>query len=480
MNQKAKIAIFLMFWIILWLPVIQQKTGLFPVKDLRGQDDPPAYPAFSIKTWFSGKFQEEYDRAAEHHVGFRPSLIRMKNQLEYSLFRKANASGVVVGKRNYLYESDYIRSFTGRDYLGDYYWNQKFTRLKMVSDTLQKLGVNLAVVLEPGKATSYPEFIPERFLRFEGKSNNHKAIVREADQKGIPILDLNSYFAAYKKSAPYPLFPKGGIHWSVGGMVLASDTLLKFIESRFGWDLPELVVDQVNYSDSLQDTDGDLVFIMNLLFNPRHPQMGYPVYHFEGDTSNRPRVLTISDSFFFNILNSKIPAKAFDNEAFWYYNQKIYPDTWISPKDTSSVNIRAEVESMDLVLIMVTERFYHRFDWDFTDILYSYYYPYAEKEYRYDNMRGVLRFYSWFDEILEQADFAGKPVEGKLRGHAEYLFWEADQAGKIPHDVDYYRMNITKDSTWMKQIREKAQINGISVDAQVRLDAEWLFKNSGQ
>lgn len=481
MNLKAKTAIFLIITALLWLPAVQQKTGLIREKDLRGQDDPPAFPKFTFKTWFSGEFQDKCTPAVEQHAGFRTWLIRMKNQLEYSLLKKANARGVVVGRKNYLYESDYIRSYTGRDYLGDYYWDQKFNRMKMVRDTLQKLGVNLAVVLEPGKATSHPEFIPSRFLKYRGEKNNYRAIVKRAGEKGIPLLDLNRYFADYKTRAPYPLFPKGGIHWSTGGMVVAGDTLLKFIGSRFGWNLPVLAVDRVEYPDTLRDTDGDVAVIMNLLFQPRHLKMGYPVFHFESDgLTKKPRVLTISDSFFFNILGAKIPANAFANEAFWYYNLKIYPDTWITPKDTSSIDIRWEIESMDVILIMVTERFYHIFDWDFTDLLYGYYYPKAEKEYRYDYMRDIIRFNEWFDKIQEQADYAGLSMESKLRGNAEYLFWEADQAGKIPHDADFYRMNITKDSAWMKQIREKAAINGISVDSQIHIDAGWLEKNNNQ
>jgi hypothetical protein len=190
--------------------------------------------------------------------------------------------------------------------------------------------------------------------------------------------------------------------------------------------------------------------------------------------------LVISDSFFFNILNAKIPARAFANEAFWYYNKTIYPETWSAPKDTASVNVRETVESMDLVLIMVTERFYHRFDWDFTDAMYTRYYPGEVKEYRYDLTRNIIRDYNWFDLVQKQSDYSSIPMKDKLIGHTDYLFWEADQAGRIPHDADYYMLNIMKDSVWMKQIREKAKINGVTVKEQLRMDAEWMLKNQNQ
>jgi hypothetical protein len=481
MQFKSKIAIFIVFVGILLAPMIQRNTGLFRIRELRGQGDAPAYPAFSLKSWFSAEFQEKYNAATEQHIGFRPALIRMKNQVDYTLFRKANASGVVVGRRNYLFESDYIRSSTGRDFLGDYYWEQKFNRLSRVTDTLQKLGIRLAVVLEPGKATYFPEYIPRRYTRYHGAASNYSAIKGKAADRNIPLLDLNAFFADSRATAPFPLFPKGGIHWSAVGVAYAADTLLSFINEHLGIPVPDLVIDQMESTDSLKGTDNDLVEIMNLAIKPVHPPMAYPSWRFEApDSLKKPRVLAISDSFFFNFLNAKIPAVAFANEAFWYYNQAVYPETWSAPKDTGSLNIRETVESMDLILIMVTERFYHRFDWDFTDVLYSFYFPDAAKEYRYDFMRNIVRNYVWFDDIQRQSDYSSVPMETKLLANADYLLWEADQAGKIPHDIDFYRVNIMKDTTWMRQIREKAGINGITIDSQILLDAEWLLKNQNQ
>jgi hypothetical protein len=481
MQFRSKIWIFIVFLGILFAPMVQKNTHLFRIKGLRGQADPAPYPGFTLKGWFSGEFQEKFNKATEENLGFRPLLVRMKNQAEYTLFRKANASGVVVGRQNYLFEADYIRSYTGRDYLGDDFWKEKFRRLALVSDTLRKSGTRIAIVLEPGKATFYPDKIPARFRPGTTSENNYNAILRHSKEAGIPLLDLNRFFAENRETAPYPLFPKGGIHWSTGGMVLAADTLLSFVRQTFGFEVPDLVIDRVEMSDSLRDTDDDLAEIMNLMFKPKHLKMGYPVWRYVyRDTTAKPRVLSISDSFYFNFLNARIPANAFDNEAFWYYNQTIYPDTWSSPKDTSGINIRETAEGMDLILIMVTERFYHRFDWDFTDVLYRQYFPNAPKEYRYDFTRDIVRNYIWFDDIQKQSDYEAVPMRDKLIGNADYLFWEADQAGRIPHNADYYRASIMKDSTWMKQIREKAVINKISVEEQLRLDAEWMMKNQNQ
>jgi len=481
MKLTSKISIFLLFLGLLALPAIQQKTGLFHTKGLVGQPDPAAFPKFKLKSWFSAEFQERFNTATEENIGFRPLLVRLRNQVDYSLFRKANAAGVVVGKNFNLFESDYIRSFTGRDHLGDYFWKQKFDRLARVADTLARKGTRVAIVLEPGKGTCDREDIPARFDPGSRGTNNYTAILREAARAGIPLLDLNQWFLSKKPVTLFPLFPKGGIHWSVGGMVMACDTLLAFIDRTLGIPVPDLVIDGLETSDDLRDTDGDLASILNLACKPHHPRMAYPVYHFDShDTLRKPRVLAISDSFYFNLMSAGIPQAAFANEAFWYYNANIYPDTWSAPRDTGSVNIREEVESMDLVLIMVTERFYHRFDWDFTDVLYRIYFPGGPKEYRYDFMRNIIRDFRWFDLVQKQADYSSVPMAEKLKGHCDYLLWEADQAGRIPHDADYFRVIITKDSAWMRQISEKALANGVTLEEQIRMDAEWMAEHPDQ
>jgi hypothetical protein len=479
--QKLKTAIFIILLMIMLAPMVQQTTRLFRLKALSGQTDLAGYPSFSIRTWFSDEFQVQFNKATEDHIGFRPVLIRLKNQLEYLAYNKANAAWVVVGKHRYMFESDYIRSYTGRDFLGDYFWDQKFGRLKQVTDTLARLGVRLAIVLEPGKASYVPEYIPSRFTRFASEGTNYQAIIRESSLKRIPLLDLNRFFMDNKNQAPYPLFPKGGIHWSTGGMVLAADTLLGFIHQALDIPVPDLVIDSVELTGALQDTDDDLANIMNLMRTPGHPEMGYPFFHLaDQDSLPKPRALVIADSYYFNLLNANIPARAFANKDFWFYNKTVFTDSKAAARDTGSINIPKTVEGMDLVLIMVTERFYYRFDWDFTDVLYRHYFPVKAREYRYDFMRDIVRDFLWFDDLQQKSDYSGTRMQDALTANADYLFWQADQSGKIPHDEAYHRMNILRDPELMKQMREKALAGSISVDEQISIEARRMNQQVNQ
>ncbi|MCD6346867.1 MAG: hypothetical protein J7L96_05535, partial [Bacteroidales bacterium] len=336
MKEQRNHIIFIVLLLILFLPLLQHKMHLIPVQPLTGADDQIVVPNWSMDGWISGDFQHGYESAIEDGIGFRSWIIRLKNQTEFYLFHKANAAGVIVGKKGYLYESDYIRSYKGLDCLGDWFWKEKFSRFAKVRDTLNNLGIELALVLEPGKASYYPEYIRGLDARDIVKPTNYNLIRFYSKQQGIPSLDLNAWFVSQKDKCEYPLFPKGGIHWSNFGMTKAADTLLEFANGLTEKEIPCLSISTIEETKDLRDTDSDLADILNLIWIPPHPSMGYPEFNIPIlPDSVKPRVLTISDSFFFNILNAGIPKMAFANEAFWYYSNAIYPDTWSAKRDTS-------------------------------------------------------------------------------------------------------------------------------------------------
>jgi len=480
MGKWIRHIVFILLVLALCLPVIQQKTGFLEIKNLRGAGDPPNYPAFTLKTWADGSFQAGTDKAIEQGIGFRPLLIRLKNQLEYSLFRKANARGVVVGKKRYLFEEDYLRAHRGGDYPGDWYWKEKFRRARMVRDTLASLGVNIAVVVEPSKATYNHEYIPDRMKPvLSGSPTNYGSILKGCQSESIHFLDLNNYFYEIRDEVPFPLFPKGGIHWSYYGMLTAMDTLLPLVEEWSAKSVPELVIGAPEPTKKLRGTDGDLAELMNVLVKPSHPKMAYPeVTYVQVDDSLKPRVLAISDSFYFNIMNAGIPENSYANSAFWYYNVEIYPETWSARKDTTMINFKEEVESMDLILVMITERFFYKFAWDFFDRLYDTYFPAAPVDYRYRYTGRIISHYKWFDEVVAESANKGISVEQGLEDHSGYQFWQDEQNGLLTKNQSYYEMKILHNDDWMKKVREKAEKSGISVDQQIQLEAAWTLSNS--
>lgn len=475
MEDWQKNILFIGIFLVMFLPMIQQKSEFVKVADLAGDQVIITQRAFTFKNWFDGSFQKNYDEYYDKNIGFRPLLVRTKNQIEYSLFRKANASGVVVGKKGYLFEKDYIRAYTGRDYLGDWFWNEKFRRMDLVRDTLNSLGIEIAIVIEPGKASYYPEYIRKQQLKRALPYTNYNAILERTDSLSFPILDLNDLFVSSKELSSFPHFPKGGIHWSYSGMLDAVDTLLHFANQLTPKLIPSIIINPGEITKKLKYTDNDLVEIMNLLVSPPHSAMHYPEFKFEviPDTL-KPRVLTISDSFYFNILNAGITKNAFANEAFWYYSKTIYPETWSKTLTTDMIDVRMEVESMDLILIMVAERFHYKMAWNFIEDLYRSYYPDLIHNYPYEYQTNILSDFKWFDLVVKDANERGVFISNALQDHSAYMIWQDDQKGLLKHDVGYFIMQIKKDSAWLSNVREKSESKNIPLDEQIELEALWM------
>ena len=198
----------------LFLPLIQTKLNIFELSPLKGDVRYPAQAQFSISDWFSSKYQEEKETYLNSMFGFRSTCVRVNNQIAYSFFKKANANGVIIGKDNYLYEESYLNSYNGSDFLGQDSINHTLNRLKYLTDTLKKLNKQLIVVFAAGKASFYPEYIPDSYLKSNVDNTNYKALSIGAKNIGLNVIDFNAWFVKNKSISKYPLYPKHGIHWS--------------------------------------------------------------------------------------------------------------------------------------------------------------------------------------------------------------------------------------------------------------------------
>lgn len=464
---------------LLLLPAIQQMTGLFPAKPLKGAFTTTDKQALKLKDWKSGTFQESYESFLSTHSGWRSIWIRIYNQMDFSLFSKVHAEGVVMGKDGQLFEEEYIRAYLGGDFIGTEALEKKLRRIRFLQEAFRKKGKDLILVLEPGKASFYPELIPDHWKKvYPHGISNYNTLVPLARNLGVQFLDFNTWFCKLKGNTPYPLYAETGIHWSSYGMSLAADSLVRFLEDLRSIDLPDFIIDRYIESDTTRDGDYDAADAMNLMFRLPHARLAYPEYHFE-NTKEKKRisVLTIADSYYWNIFNTRIPKNVFSNEAFWYFNAMVYPDTYYEEKLTSSLDILAETNKQDVIFLMVTERFLYKFDWGFIDQLYDALTPELEKDLPYLYEWKIRHYSDWFNQVIVKARKQHRNLSDVLSGEARYvLFNENNDKCMLFLGPAPFEDRIRGDENWMSAQRKRAQEEGISVDEQIRNDANQLFQ----
>lgn len=424
---RAKNILVLGILLLLFLPLLQQTFVLFPLKPLKGAYTLPGRPEFSFRQYFTSEFQESYNNYLEQRIGFRPVLVRINNQVAFTLFRMALANAVIIGKHHYLYEENYIKAYTGTDFQGKEKWDGFTYKLKYISDYLESKGTYLIVVFAPGKGTYFPEYIPERFLPDSMATTNCGYLLDKLGERNIRILDFNRYFVQQKHISPYPLYPKTGIHWSNYGEALALDSIISMMEhlknrgmTDFGWS-------EVIMSSDLQTPDDDIGEGMNLLFPISHYAMPYPRFYFREDSSTyKPVVITVTDSYYWNLHGRGIPQRIYEADKFWYYFQTAHGPY---PKDqlVKDLDILGELISADFVILMATDANLYKFDFGFTDTVY--------------------------DLITAQDRQADTVREEKIR-----------QLESV----------IRNDPNWMEVIRKKAEEWNKTVEEVIRMDATWM------
>lgn len=351
--------------LVLFLPIIQSHFNFIKLYKLAGDNNIQTDTTLTCATYFSGDFQKKADKKLASDFGFRSLLIKINNQLNFNLFHKVNAQGVIVGKDNYLFETTYINSYLGKDFMGEDSINQNLIRLKKISDKLQKLNKHLILVIAPSKPSYFREFLPDAFGSIKNK-NNYESIVECIKKHKINCINFSDWFNKNKYKAKYPLYPKHANHWSLYGSYLAADSIIKYIETEQKINLPNLVLKNV-IIEQPKNEDKDIEYGINLLFKLKSYDLATPEITVEDTVGKiKPNVLVIGDSFYWNIHNSGL-SNCFNKSSFWYYNKVVYPDSYKKQLKVSDLNFDDEIKKYDVIIILATESNIKSFGWGFME-----------------------------------------------------------------------------------------------------------------
>lgn len=436
-RDVFKIVLFLLFWMFtvgVFVTTFTPFNGRYPLKGAVILPDPPK---FQISKWFTGDFQEGFEKYFNDNIGFRPWMVRLRNQISWTLFDKAYAAGVIRGKENYLFELNYIKAYNGDDFIGTDSITLKSTQILLLNEKLAEQGKKLIVAIAPGKGTFYPEYFPEDLAAIPAETTNYKEYVKEFNRLQVPFLDFNQWFLDMKETAGCSLYPKYGIHWSYYGMLLATDSLIHRIENLISGDLPDIQIGDIQLSKNLDRMDYDIADGMNLIFQLSTTPMCYPAYEWEDETGKqKPKVLVIGDSFYWSMFNIGLWTKSFSPGGFWFYNRQVYPESFTENQFTENTDRKKVMEETDVFILLVTEANLPRFPWGFVTTALNDLDP----------------------SIIAQE--LNNPMN----------------TTDVEEELKLHMRNIRADKNWMKDIERKARDKNISVDSMLKLDALWMME----
>ncbi|NLA23937.1 MAG: hypothetical protein GX879_03120, partial [Bacteroidales bacterium] len=206
MNKKLNIT-FILLIALLFVPIIQTSFKLIKTKDLQGAYIPATKPKININNWFEATYQDSLNNYLNENFGFRNLFVRLNNQIDFSLFNKTNAVKIVIGKNGYLFEDNYLHAFSGEDFIGENAIDSLIDLAVKAQNTLKENEIEMLYVFAPGKASFFPEHVPNQYNQQKNKTN-FEALLEKSIQNRINLIDLNTWFQQMKDTSSYPLYPK--------------------------------------------------------------------------------------------------------------------------------------------------------------------------------------------------------------------------------------------------------------------------------
>ena len=359
MKSRFHIILFLLTTILLFLPMLQQHFRIFPFRALSGVEYENPKPKLSLDNWRKEVFQRQSEAYLRQHYGFREPLTRYYNQILYDFYHQSNLKNqwVYITDSSWYFESQNVREYYegnaplySKDSLDMVNkLNLEALRIYQLQNILQDYGTHLFVLLIPGKEMIYPEQLPTDvpFPKKEHLSayNFYKEKFQDLD---INYIDIGDLFLQTKDTIDYPLFTKNGTHWSNLAAMHVADSLIRYMEA-----LGEVTINHFSIGPKYPKTvfpDDDLEQLFNLI----RPLEKTPSYYAEtqvidNPAATKPTLITIGDSFYWNIIEHTPYKQIFKATPYWYYFSSVYFDD--PAKNTREVDVLDEVLNADFVML---------------------------------------------------------------------------------------------------------------------------------
>jgi hypothetical protein len=418
---KLKHITFGILLFVIWAPFAQMVLQVINSGGLKGAFVPHVKPRLTDSTWFSGDFQKDYELYLNDTIGFHQDFIRLRNQIDFSLFNLCHSYDVEVGKNGYLVATTHIDAYLGKMHTRETAIDSTVKELQDLTDTLSKLNKTLIVLFAPNRGSFYKELTPYWYDLTKKNESDYECYLRSLSKTNVKVLDFNKWFLDTKETSKYPLYTKCGIHWSLYGANLAGDTLVKYVEWARGIDLPDIHFSKIEYSYKERGVDADIGNAINLIWKIKNDRMAYPILAFNKVNKAKAKLLTIGDSYYYGILDSGIPQETFEEYSFWYYNNSIVSNGPTGGKRVSDMILSEEIERHDVITIIATEVNLNHLGWGFIERAWQLYYG-KEDDILRPYIERIKNDSAWFEQVKQKAIKYNKPLETQLREDANYVY----------------------------------------------------------
>ena len=299
---------------------------------LAGVTDPPK-PRFSLDGLLNGSFQAAYAQTVGTEMPLYAAAVRLRNQVQYTLFGAAAVPGMVVGRGPILFENAYADEYCGRSLAS---WHARSdswaAQIREMQAIQERRGKAFLYVLTPSKVSQYPDILPAGYgcpASAADRAGVVPAWLATLRGLGVHVADTTAAMTAAHGAYPFRMYPPGGAHWNAVGAALSMQAVMAelhrlvpqggFEPFAFQWHM-------VRHATGL---DIDLARLLNLIW--QFPARAVPAVDIQPGPAPTPcpgtRVVIVGGSFSHALLEHLLLATC-NPPAVEYEYWRTYTLTW--------------------------------------------------------------------------------------------------------------------------------------------------------
>lgn len=257
-------------YVVLICAVLAAPLSLLPFADSTSAEKRTlsAFPKLVDEDGINLEFPGEVDTWLSEHFPFRSQIISANNYLKAAVFSTSDEEQVIVGKDGWLYFADTLPDFFGENLLSDKSLRQMETVLSLMEEHVRESGAGFVFTVAPNKNTVYPEYMPDRYVKTNARTNLDRVTA---------LLKDKTYFADLTdvlSDKSVQLYHATDSHWNTYGalcgyreiMQAASrksdlfDTATYTWENTWRGDLTDMIFPALDIKDKQAEYDVDWTY----------------------------------------------------------------------------------------------------------------------------------------------------------------------------------------------------------------------------
>ncbi|MEJ0063330.1 MAG: hypothetical protein WDO70_09050 [Alphaproteobacteria bacterium] len=240
-SKFAESALCVLVVAILALPMGQWLAPFAPeAPPLYGYTDKiPDRPASIIESFFDKSLQRWAEKYFDVHLGFRVSLIRSFNEVNFRIFREAPRLHLLSTRARGLYSSMPLDSLNNeiahKEELESKY-QEEAQKLLQLQKVFERQGKYFTVVIASSKPYVYPDGLGSRYLAGGSADifNRAASFGNAIKSVGVNVIDSGPELRKFVETSGLETHSASGVHWNYyAGCMIAAQLLDQSRQRQF-------------------------------------------------------------------------------------------------------------------------------------------------------------------------------------------------------------------------------------------------------